>query len=229
MQASNAIVLPERTRIKICGLTREQDVKSACASGADALGFVFYPKSRRYVAPEQAGALAREAGIFASTVALFVEPAVDLVESVIRHMHPSYLQFHGDETPAFCGQFNWPYVKAFRVGAPGLDTPRNLLAACHAHLDARAWLFDSYTPAYGGSGHAFDHALLADVLADRARPVILSGGLNEANVRELTQRLSPDAVDVSTGVELEPGLKSAEKIAAFMAQVKAADLDQANS
>jgi len=229
MQALNAIVLPERTRIKICGLTREQDVRSACASGADALGFVFYPKSRRYVTPEQAGALAREAGIFVSTVALFVEPAVDLVESVIRNMHPSYLQFHGDETPAFCGQFNWPYVKAFRVGAPGLDTPENLLAACHAHMDARAWLFDSYTPAYGGSGHAFDHALLADVLAERARPVILSGGLNETNVRELSGRLAPEAVDVSTGVELEPGLKSPEKIAAFVAQVTAADLDRADT
>lgn len=213
----------ERTRIKICGITRETDVQAACAAGADALGFVFYAKSQRFVSPEQAGILSRGRDIFVSSVGLFVEPEVSLVESVIACMHPSYLQFHGDESAEFCGQFNWPYVKAFRVGAPGLDTPNRLLQACHAHINARAWLFDSYTPAYGGSGHAFDHSLLSDVLADRARPVILSGGLNQANVARLIHQIAPAAVDVSSGVELEPGVKSADKIAGFVQQVRVAD------
>lgn len=212
--------LSSRTRIKICGLTREQDVRAACAAGADALGFVFYPKSKRFVTPEQAGVLSRGRDIFVSSVGLFVEPPVELVESVMAYMQPSYLQFHGDETPEFCGQFQWPYIKAFRVGAPGLENPERLLAACQAHGDAHAWLFDSYTPAYGGSGHAFDHALLSAVLADRAKPVILSGGLNTDNVARLIGQLVPAAVDVSSGVELEPGLKSAEKITRFVEQVR---------
>jgi phosphoribosylanthranilate isomerase len=212
-----------RTRIKICGLTIEQDVREACAAGADALGFVFYPKSKRFVTPEQAGALARGRDVFVSSVGLFVEPDADLVASVIECMHPSYLQFHGDESAQFCSQFNWPYIKAFRVGAPGLDTPEALLASCREHLNASAWLFDSYTPAYGGSGHSFDHALLELVLQDRARPVILSGGLNEGNVTDLVMRLQPDAVDVSSGVELTPGVKSSEKITQFVRQVRLAD------
>jgi phosphoribosylanthranilate isomerase len=160
-------------------------------------------------------------------VGLFVEPDVELVESVIASMHPSYLQFHGDESAAFCGQFNWPYVKAFRVGAPGLDSAQRLLAACHSHIDAYAWLFDSYTPAYGGSGHTFDHSLLSAVLADRSRPVILSGGLNLANVTGLIQQMAPAAVDVSSGVEIEPGVKSADKIAGFVEQVRLADQERA--
>jgi len=212
-----------RTRIKICGLTREQDVSAACAAGADALGFVFYPKSKRFVTPELAGALARDRDIFVSSVGLFVEPDADLVASVIECMHPSYLQFHGDEPAHFCGQFNWPYVKAFRVGAPGLDTPEGLLKACQAHQNACAWLFDSYTPAYGGSGHSFDHALLSSVLKSRSRPVILSGGLNAGNVTDLVKLLQPAAVDVSSGVELKPGVKCPEKIARFVQQVRLAD------
>ena len=215
-----------RTRIKMCGFTREQDVDAACAAGADALGFIFYDKSRRYVSAERAGVLSRRRDVFVSSVALFVEPEEALVTSVLEAMHPSYLQFHGHETPAFCAQFNWPYVKAFRVGAPDLDTPERVLAACHAHMGACAWLFDSYTPAYGGSGHSFDHSLLSAVLADRARPVILSGGLNQGNVAQLIQQIEPAAVDVSSGIETEPGIKSPEKMAAFVTQVQQADHDK---
>lgn len=212
-----------RTRIKICGLTRERDVTAACAAGADALGFVFYPKSKRFVTPERAGVLARERDIFVSSVGLLVEPDVALVSSVIECLHPSYLQFHGDESAEFCGQFDWPYIKAFRVGAPGLDTAEGLLASCREHLNASAWLFDSYTPAYGGSGHSFDHALLELVLQNRARPVILSGGLNHTNVTDLVKWLQPAAVDVSSGVEFEPGVKSPEQITQFVQYVRLAD------
>ena len=226
-QARATTTLPSsRTRIKICGLTREQDVDAACAAGADALGFIFYDKSRRCVSAERARVLSCRRDVFVSSVALFVEPDEALVTSVLKTMHPSYLQFHGHETPAFCVQFDWPYVKAFRVGAPGLDTPEQLLAACHAHMGASAWLFDSYTPAYGGSGHTFDHALLSAVLADRARPVILSGGLNHGNVAQLIQDVRPASVDVSSGVEIEPGLKSPEKMTAFVKQVQQGDHDK---
>ncbi len=213
--------MPEtnRTRIKICGLTREQDVKFACDLGADALGFVFYPKSRRCLTPERAGELVKGRSVFVASVALFVEPNAELVKDVIRTMHPGYLQFHGDETPRECDQYDWPYIKAFRIGAPGLDTPEGVLASCQRYRNASAWLFDSYTPAYGGSGHGFDRDLLSAVLAQRGKPVILSGGLTVDNVSDLVRKLEPDAVDVSSGVEIEPGIKSEEKMRAFVKAV----------
>lgn len=207
-------------RIKICGLTREEDVDFACQLGADALGFVFYPKSRRCLTPERAGQLARARHVFVDSVALFVEPPQELVRSVIEAMHPTYLQFHGDESSEFCEQFGWPYIKAFRVGAPGLDTPEAILAACERHGAAAAWLFDSFTPAYGGSGHGFDRELLSLVSAKGSRPVILSGGLKTDNVASLIQKVRPQAVDVSSGVESEPGIKCADKMRAFVDAVR---------
>lgn len=216
---NNSTLDLKRTRIKICGLTREQDVKVACVLGADALGFVFYPKSRRCLTPERAAQLASARGVFVASVALFVEPTDQLVSDVIRAMHPSYLQFHGDETPEQCEQHNWPYIKAFRVGAPGLDTPESLLVACQKYSSASAWLFDSYTAAYGGSGHGFDRDLLAQVLSQRDRPIILSGGLNVGNVSALLQKIRPDAVDVSSGIEIEPGIKCEQKMRAFVEAV----------
>jgi phosphoribosylanthranilate isomerase len=210
----------QRTRIKICGLTREQDVELACALGVDALGFVFYPKSQRCVTPEVAARLTQKRDVFVSSVALFVDPTVDLVNAVIQAMRPSYLQFHGDETPAYCEQFAYPYIKAFRVGAPGQDTDVGLLAACQRHAQASAWLFDSYTPAYGGSGHGFDRTLLDAVLAYAAKPVILSGGLKTDNVAELIKKIKPQAVDVSSGVELSPGIKCPQKMSDFVRAVR---------
>jgi phosphoribosylanthranilate isomerase len=210
----------QRTRIKICGLTREQDVELACALGVDALGFVFYPNSQRCVTPEVAARLTQKRDVFVSSVALFVDPTVDLVNAVIQAMRPSYLQFHGDETPAYCEQFAYPYIKAFRVGAPGQDTDVGLLAACQRHVQASAWLFDSYTPAYGGSGHGFDRTLLDAVLAYAAKPVILSGGLKTDNVAELIRKIKPQAVDVSSGVELSPGIKCPQKMSDFVRAVR---------
>lgn len=211
-----------RTRIKICGLTREQDVDLACELGADALGFVFYPKSKRCLSPERAAQLANRRGVFVDSVALFVEPDASLVHSVIKAMHPSYLQFHGAETALACEAFCWPYIKAFRVGAPGLDTPEGLLQACQAHANAKAWLFDSYTPAYGGSGHGFDRDLLELVIARGDKPLILSGGLKVDDVAALVGRLKPQAVDVSSGVEIEPGVKCPDKMRAFVQAVRQA-------
>jgi phosphoribosylanthranilate isomerase len=214
------VLRPNRTRIKICGLTLETDVEVASALGADALGFVFYPKSQRCVTPELAARLSAKRAAFVSSVALFVEPEPGLVKTVIDVMHPNYLQFHGNETAAQCEQFNWPYIKAFRVGAPGLDTPQGLLQACLEHRGACAWLFDSFTPAYGGSGHGFDRSLLCDVLECQTPSIILSGGLTPENVADLIVKIGPSAVDVSSGVESEPGVKSEDKMRAFVSAVR---------
>lgn len=215
-----------RTRIKICGITRPQDLSCAVQAGADAVGFVFHPSSKRFVTPEQAAQLVRSLPAFVSSVALFVHPEPQVVREVIEVMRPTVLQFHGDETPEYCESFNMPYIKAFRVGAPGLDTPETLAQFCLRFQSARAWLFDSYTPAYGGSGHTFDHSLLsgvAEIPEQHRAPMVLSGGLNVDNLEMLVRRLRPFAVDVSSGVEEKPGIKSAELISAFVSAVKKAD------
>ena len=208
----------QRTRIKICGITREEDLQQAALLGADAVGFVFYPKSKRYVSPTEAGKLSGKAPAFLSTVALFVDPTDDEVETVIAIVSPSLLQFHGDESPDQCASYGLPYIKAFRVGGPGMDNPERLTEACLSHPHAAGWLFDTYTPAYGGSGESFDHTLLNGVrnLGDRARPLILSGGLKPDSVAEALTRFKPWAVDVSSGVEDKPGVKSASKMEAFI-------------
>jgi phosphoribosylanthranilate isomerase len=213
-----------RTRIKICGLTRAQDVHACVDSGADALGFVFFPPSKRFVSAAHAAELCADLPAFISTVALFVNPEPQAVKDVMQRLKPSLLQFHGDEDPDYCASFGMPYLKAFRVGGPGLDTPANVAKTCQGFSRAAGWLFDSYTPAFGGSGQGFDHALLSDVsTAQHApRPMILSGGLNSQNVHAALQALRPWAVDVSSGVEDGPGVKSAQKIHAFVQAVQRA-------
>ncbi|AWB35624.1 phosphoribosylanthranilate isomerase [Orrella marina] len=214
-----------RTRIKLCGFTRQKDVESAVLLGADALGFVFYPKSKRYLDPEAAHRLVKDIPAFVTTVALFVEPEQAFVHEVIDAMQPGLFQFHGAESPEYCDTFAWPYVKAFRVGAPGMDTAQALLASCHAYGNAKGWLFDSYTPAYGGSGHGFDRSLLDDIKNDgQSRAVILSGGLNVESVGSLVTTIEPWAVDISSGIELAPGEKCPIKMRAFIEAVRRADV-----
>jgi len=215
-----------RTRIKICGITRQEDLACALVAGADAVGFVFHPTSKRYVTSQQAAALVRDLPGFVSSVALFVNPAPATVQEVITIMRPTLLQFHGDETPEFCESFSVPYIKAFRVGAFGMDTPTSLAQSCQRYHAACGWLFDSYTPAYGGSGHSFDHALLSELMAldpELRRHIILSGGLNSQNLEMPIRSLRPWAVDVSSGVEQGPGIKSPELIDSFILAVKKAD------
>lgn len=210
-------------RVKICGLTREADVAAAAAAGADALGFVFYPPSPRALTPARAAELRRAVPPFVSTVALFVDPAPRDVEAVLAQAAPDLLQFHGDESPEACRRYGRPYLRAFRVGAPGLDTPQAVLAACRRYPDAIGWLFDSYSAGYGGSGRGFDPALLAEVRAAAdARPLVLAGGLAPDNVAAAWRASRPYAVDVSSGVEDAPGQKSVAKIAAFMAALRSA-------
>ncbi|CAB3710407.1 N-(5'-phosphoribosyl)anthranilate isomerase [Achromobacter denitrificans] len=213
-----------RTRIKICGLTREQDIDAAVAAGVDAIGFVFYAKSKRCLTPLRAAQLRRAVPAFVDVVALFVNPAEDEVRAVLDQVGPELLQFHGDETPQDCARYGHRFLRAFRAGAPGLDTAEDLASACRAYGEAAGWLFDSYSAGYGGSGHGFDYALLDDVKDDPvSRPLILSGGLNAENVGQAVQTLRPWGVDVSSGVEVEQGIKSSDRISLFVAAVQAAD------
>jgi len=215
-----------RTRIKICGITREEDLAAAVEAGADALGFVFYPKSPRYVTPARAGALCAALPPFVSGVALFVNPTQGEVRAVAAAMPLALIQFHGDETVEQCAAIaaavQRPFVRAFRVKP---DTqPAALLEYALAYRTASPWfsglLLDTYVDAYGGAGKVFDWSLIPKELAPR---VVLSGGLNVHNTTDGVVRVRPFAVDVSSGVEAAKGVKDARKIAAFVAAVRAAD------
>ncbi|MGE5469465.1 MAG: phosphoribosylanthranilate isomerase [Bacteroidota bacterium] len=204
-----------KTRIKICGLTREEDVDAAVAAGADAIGFVFYPPSPRYVTPQRAAELARRIPPFVDVVGLFVNEAPETVGAVCRQVPINLLQFHGDEDAAYCRQFARPYLRAARVRA-GFD----LVEFARAFPDRRALLLDAFVEGYGGGGHVFDWMLIPP---DLPGYLVLSGGLNADNVGAAVRRVRPVAVDVSSGVEMSKGIKDHSKIAAFVAAVRKAD------
>jgi len=206
-----------RTRVKICGITRVDDAHVAVKHGADAIGLVFYAASPRHVAIETAAAIVASLPPFVSAVGLFVDASVDEVNSVLSHVRLDILQFHGDETAAYCRGFGLPYMKAIRVQA---DT--NLLQCELDYSDARALLLDTYQQGLpGGTGLAFDWKLIPDSIANR---VVLAGGLNPNNVTHAIRQVHPYAVDVSGGVEITKGIKDADKIAAFMRGVSDASL-----
>jgi phosphoribosylanthranilate isomerase len=201
-------------RVKICGITRPEDLQAACEAGADALGFVFYAKSPRHLQIDVAARLVARVPPFVQAVGLFVDADPAYVESVLSAVPLDLLQFHGDETAAECARYGRPWVKAVRVHA---DT--NLLK-CAADFDgARGLLLDAFVPGVpGGTGERFDWDLIPDSLP---MPVVLSGGLTPENVAEAVQRVRPWAVDVSSGVEVAKGIKDAQKIAQFIARAKA--------
>lgn len=205
----------QRTRIKICGLTREADVEAAVAAGADAVGFVLYAKSVRGIAVERAAELARGLPPFITPVGLFVNADPTLVERALAAMPTLLLQFHGDETPAECRLAARPYLRAARM-APGLD----LLDFARQFADAQALLLDAHVDGFGGGGKVFDWSL---VPRDVPRPLVLSGGLHAANVGIGILRVRPWAVDVSSGVESAKGIKDAEAIRRFCDAVRDAD------
>jgi phosphoribosylanthranilate isomerase len=205
-----------RTRVKICGITRPGDAVAAADAGADAVGFVFYAPSPRCVSIERAIELRNALPPFVQTVALFVNPESLLVQEVMQRVRPSMLQFHGEETPGFCTGFGTPWIKACRMKA-GVD----LLEYFRSYPGASGWLADAYVEGYGGAGQSFDWSL---VPPGRDRPLVLSGGLGADNVREAIRRVRPWAVDVSSGVESAKGIKDAAKIAAFIQEVKNADV-----
>ena len=205
-----------RTRVKICGITRLGDARAAADAGADAIGLVFYPPSPRFLSVERAVEIRDSLPPFVQTVALFVNADAAQIAQVIGRVHPAMLQFHGDETPEFCAQFGLPFVKACRVRA-GVDP----LAYLQPYGRATAWLLDSFVPEYGGVGESFDWTLAPK---ERARPLILSGGLERGNVARAIRAVRPWGVDVSSGVESAKGIKDAGKMAAFIAEVRHADV-----
>ena len=205
------------TAVKICGLTRIDDALAAAHAGANAVGIVLFEKSPRYVTNEQAARIVRAIPPFVMPVALMVNPASADVEKVIRQVRPALLQFHGDEPPDFCSSFAIPYIKALRV-RPETD----LLQYARDYVTAKGLLLDAFVEGIeGGTGASFDWTLIPRRFP---LPLILAGGLNPDNVTEAISRVHPWAVDVSSGVELEKGIKDAAKIAAFMRGVKDADV-----
>lgn len=204
-----------RTRVKICGITRQEDLYAAADAGADAFGLVFYPPSPRFLTLERARELRRAAPAFLTSVALFANPEAKDVQRVLDTVRPDLLQFHGEETPRFCRAFGAPYVKACRV-RKGVD----LLEYWRPFSDACAWLADAWVEEYGGAGEGFDWSLVPAV---RARPLVLSGGLEPENVGAAIRQVRPWAVDASSGVESAKGIKDAGRIAAFVAEVRNAD------
>ncbi|ERS86255.1 phosphoribosylanthranilate isomerase [Halomonas sp. PBN3] len=203
-----------RTRVKFCGLTRPEDVDAAVAAGADALGFVLWPGSRRAVDEARLAALAERVPAFVTRVGLFVDQDPALIERCAAHL--DLLQFHGDEAPAECARFERAWIKALRM-RDGLDLP----AAVDAYAGARALLLDAYRPGVpGGTGATFDWSRIP---ASLAKPVILAGGLSAANAADAIAAVAPFALDVSGGIEAAPGVKDAERMAAFMAAVHEGD------
>jgi phosphoribosylanthranilate isomerase len=215
-----------RTRIKICGITREQDLRAAVDAGADALGFVFYPNSPRYVAPARFAELAPSVPPFVSAVALFVNATLEEVQAVTDAGPVALLQFHGDETPAQCAAIaaavRRPFVRAYRVKPD--TSAADLIESEAQYRTASPWfsglLLDTWVDAYGGAGKVFDWSLIPKELAPR---VVLSGGLSVQNATSAVVQVRPFAVDISSGVEESKGIKDARKIAAFVDAVRAAD------
>ena len=204
-----------KPRVKICGLTRADDVRVAVEAGADAIGLVFYPPSPRFVDLPTAAALARLAPPFVSVVGLFVNADPALVRATLAAVPIHLLQFHGDEDDAYCRQFDRPFMKAARV-KPGMD----LVQYAADFPSAQAILLDAFVDGYGGGGKVFDWSLIP---AQLGKPLVLSGGLDADNVGAAVKRVRPAAVDVSSGVEAAKGVKDAGKVRAFVAAVRTAD------
>lgn len=204
-----------RTRIKICGLTREADVAAAIAAGADALGFSCYAKSPRHVTPARLRPLTRDLPPFVTPVLLFVNAASDLIEDALETVPNALLQFHGDEHEAACSRYGHPYLRAVRMeeGVDLLDCERQFQSAA-------ALLLDTPSEGYGGSGRTFDWGR---VPPRHSKPLVLAGGLAPGNVGDAIRRVRPYAVDVSSGVEDAPGIKNSVRMNQFIAAVRAAD------
>jgi phosphoribosylanthranilate isomerase len=206
-----------RTRVKICGITRQEDAEVAVAAGCDAIGLVFYRPSPRYIRPEMAAQIVSRLPPFVSVVGLFVDAEPEEILQVMKLVHLDLLQFHGNESPEACERFDWPYMKAIRVKP---DT--NLLQYAEQFKHAQALLLDAFIEGLpGGTGQVFDWDIIPKTLP---LPVVLAGGLSPENVVQAIRQVQPYAVDVSGGVEFNKGIKDAAKIAAFMRGVSDASL-----
>jgi phosphoribosylanthranilate isomerase len=218
--------MPHRTRIKLCGLSKPDDVAHAINLGADAIGLVFYPPSPRSVSIAQAVELVHDVPPFVSVVGLFVNATPDWIREVVSNVGLTLLQFHGDETAEQCeslaGVAGLPWLRALRVAA---DTqPADLVKSALSYSAASGLLFDTHVEGYGGGGKVFDWSLIPAGLARRA---VLSGGLSAQNVSDAIHRVRPYAVDVSSGIETPgaKGVKDHARMAAFVRAVRAADAE----
>ena len=208
--------------VKICGITSLEDAQAAVDAGADALGFVFYPPSPRYVTPEQAGQIIQTLPPFVTTVGLFVDVALDTVNALAARCGLDRIQLHGRETPEFCRQVTRPVIKAIRIkNAESLTLVPDYKVS--------AYLLDAYVEGAlpGGTGASFSWELAAQ--AKPYGPVILAGGLTPENIEVAIAQIRPYGVDVSTGVERAPGLKDHQKVRQFIARAKAAALEKGSS
>jgi len=203
-----------RTRVKICGITRVDDALAAAALGVDAIGLVFYDGSPRNVGVEQAATICRQLPAFVTTVALFLDADPSLVNQVLEQVPVDLLQFHGAEDPSYCERFARPYIKALAMGSLN---QQGLISQSKAYKNARGLLLDSHAEgATGGTGEAFDWSCIP---AQLNKPVILAGGITVSNVAAAISRVQPWAVDVSSGVEVDKGIKSVELMSVFMQEV----------
>ncbi len=205
-----------RTRSKICGFTQVADAVAAAELGVDAIGLVFYPPSPRNVNIEQAQEIVKALPAFVSVVALFVDETESRINEVLSRVSIDYIQFHGNEIASTCRLYNKPYIKAVRM-KPGLD----IIKIATDYQDACALLLDAYHPGVqGGSGSKFDW----DMIPKRCSlPLVLAGGLQTDNVKWAIQKVKPYAVDVSSGVEVEKGVKDVAKMVAFIKEIKEGD------
>lgn len=202
----------QRTRVKICGITNTEDAIAAVNAGADSLGLVFYPSSPRCVEIEQAQFIVSKLPAFVTITALFVNPEADLVHQVISKIKIDLLQFHGEESPCFCQQFDRPYIKAVRMQE---DT--NLVALSQYYISSRGLLLDTYKKGVpGGTGESFNWGWLTKFEGKFLKPVILAGGLTAGNVADAVKIVKPWAVDVSSGVEDTPGKKNQQSVLEFI-------------
>lgn len=200
-------------RIKICGITRKQDAHAAVAAGADAVGFIFHAASPRYVEPAAAESIVRSLPPFVTTVGVFVDAEIDAVTDIVRRVSLDLVQLHGHESSQYTQQLALPFIRAMRV-QPDTDIRQQTAQ----YRNAKAILLDAYvqgTP--GGTGRQFAWSAVPD---DLDKPIILAGGLNAKNVGAAISQVQPYAVDVSSGVESEPGIKEHAEIDAFVAAVR---------
>lgn len=199
-------------RVKICGFTRPSDVRAAVVAGADALGFVFAPRSKRVLTIPRAAELVTGVPAFVSRVGLFMDQDYEAVARILDQVPLNLLQFHGAEDAAFCRRFGLPYIKAV-----SMDSDRAVERAGQEYTDASALLLDSHPAGgVGGTGMVFDWSLISQ----SSLPLVLAGGLEPGNVRQAIERLKPWAVDVSSGVETAPGIKSVALMREFIKEAK---------
>ena len=200
-----------RTRIKICGIKHLDDALKAIECGADAIGLIFVEKSPRYASLTDARVIAESLPPFVTVVGLFMNASEEVVREALKVVPLNLLQFHGDESPEFCEQFDMPYIKVLRM-----RENVNVVAFAQEYPNAAGILLDTFTAAGGGSGQTFDWGLIPE---DMPVPFILAGGLNPENVASAVKTVKPYAVDVSSGVESEPAIKDHKKIEQFIKEV----------